>query len=139
MLLVLRQKAHRRRVTTSERQWGNAMCCPMPVDPSVSRRFSILNSIAWAFSSSLRNPTSSFSTTRSEERRVGEEGRSRWAPYHLKKKKKRGDRSDRKTEAEPTRQNQRVTRVQKDTEALLRESGALYAQDTHRRGTCTHV
>src|SRR2546425_6885809 len=25
---------------------------------------------------------------RSEERRVGEEGRSRWAPYHLKKKKK---------------------------------------------------
>src|SRR2546429_8561445 len=24
---------------------------------------------------------------RSEERRVGEEGRSRWAPYHLKKKK----------------------------------------------------
>src|SRR2546427_12784832 len=26
---------------------------------------------------------------RSEERRVGKEGRSRWAPYHLKKKKKR--------------------------------------------------
>src|SRR5258706_12431224 len=25
--------------------------------------------------------------TRSEERRVGKEGRSRWAPYHLKKKK----------------------------------------------------
>src|SRR5256885_8566136 len=25
---------------------------------------------------------------RSEERRVGEEGRSRWSPYHLKKKKK---------------------------------------------------
>src|SRR2546425_13056408 len=25
---------------------------------------------------------------RSEERRVGEEGRSRWAPYHLKKKKR---------------------------------------------------
>src|SRR5256886_9062632 len=24
---------------------------------------------------------------RSEERRVGEEGRSRWSPYHLKKKK----------------------------------------------------
>src|SRR2546430_16241385 len=28
---------------------------------------------------------------RSEERRVGEEGRSRWAPYHLKKKKKEMD------------------------------------------------
>src|SRR5256885_12887902 len=27
------------------------------------------------------------SPERSEERRVGEEGRSRWAPYHLKKKK----------------------------------------------------
>src|ERR1039458_1934534 len=26
--------------------------------------------------------------SRSEERRVGKEGRSRWAPYHLKKKKK---------------------------------------------------
>src|SRR5256885_15949951 len=25
---------------------------------------------------------------RSEERRVGKEGRSRWSPYHLKKKKK---------------------------------------------------
>src|SRR2546430_14889165 len=25
--------------------------------------------------------------SRSEERRVGEEGRSRWSPYHLKKKK----------------------------------------------------
>src|SRR2546428_10228342 len=26
---------------------------------------------------------------RSEERRVGEEGRSRWSPYHLKKKKQK--------------------------------------------------
>src|SRR2546430_16274141 len=29
-----------------------------------------------------------FGKPRSEERRVGEEGRSRWSPYHLKKKKK---------------------------------------------------
>src|SRR5260221_14665367 len=29
------------------------------------------------------------SGVRSEERRVGEEGRSRWAPDHLKKKKKK--------------------------------------------------
>src|SRR5256885_4140954 len=28
-------------------------------------------------------------TVRSEERRVGEECRSRWSPYHLKKKKKK--------------------------------------------------
>src|SRR2546425_8747231 len=33
--------------------------------------------------------TSSTPTTRSEERRVGEEWRSRWSPYHLKKKRKR--------------------------------------------------
>src|SRR2546425_12904687 len=30
---------------------------------------------------------------RSEERRVGEEGRSRWSPDHLKKKKEKVDRS----------------------------------------------
>src|SRR3989440_10966957 len=31
--------------------------------------------------------TSDWGARRSEERRVGEEGRYRWAPYHLKKKK----------------------------------------------------
>src|SRR2546425_4273319 len=31
----------------------------------------------------------SYYQARSEERRVGEEGRSRWSPYHLKKKKKK--------------------------------------------------
>src|SRR2546429_7631688 len=33
--------------------------------------------------------TSTSVENRSEERRVGEEGRSRWAPDHLKKKKKK--------------------------------------------------
>src|SRR2546425_11015986 len=32
-------------------------------------------------------------SARSEERRVGKEGRSRWSPYHLKKKKKRAVRT----------------------------------------------
>src|SRR3989442_13585793 len=32
--------------------------------------------------------SSSPNAWRSEERRVGKEGRSRWSPYHLKKKKK---------------------------------------------------
>src|ERR1039458_7224925 len=32
-------------------------------------------------------PTQAGRPTRSEERRVGEEGRSRWAPYHLKRKR----------------------------------------------------
>src|SRR5256886_12477380 len=35
-----------------------------------------------------RRPWSRTPRKRSEERRVGEEGRSRWSPYHLKKKKK---------------------------------------------------
>src|SRR3990170_5424642 len=35
----------------------------------------------------VRRATPSGETCRSEERRVGEECRSRWAPYHLKKKK----------------------------------------------------
>src|SRR2546425_12543008 len=37
----------------------------------------------------VRNPAQ----LRSGERRVGEEGRSRWAPYHLKKKKKKTKKS----------------------------------------------
>src|SRR5256885_15608141 len=32
-------------------------------------------------------PPRTFSPSRSEERRVGKECRSRWSPYHLKKKK----------------------------------------------------
>jgi len=58
----LRPNATRSRLTTRERQWGMAMDWPMPVDPRVSRRFSILNSIASAFSSSFSKPTSSFRT-----------------------------------------------------------------------------
>src|SRR2546427_11526334 len=40
-------------------------------------------------------------SARSEERRVGEEGRSRWAPYHLKKK--RGKRRFGTTKSEEAR------------------------------------
>src|SRR2546425_12541422 len=36
-------------------------------------------------------------TPRSEERRVGEECRSRWSPYHLKKKTEKNDCSARQT------------------------------------------
>src|SRR2546430_15809019 len=39
--------------------------------------------------------------TRSEERRVGEEGRSRWSPYHLKKKKKKNRHHTIQIEYEP--------------------------------------
>src|SRR3989454_12831314 len=34
-------------------------------------------------------PSRDTQPVRSEERRVGEEGRSRWSPYHLKKKKQK--------------------------------------------------
>src|SRR2546422_11568711 len=36
-----------------------------------------------------RTATTAIRKERSEERRVGKEGRSRWSPYHLKKKKKK--------------------------------------------------
>src|ERR1017187_10829514 len=48
----------------------------------------------WSMASPLaesqmgRSPLDPVTVPRSEERRVGEEGRSRWSPYHLKKKKK---------------------------------------------------
>src|SRR2546430_12129971 len=37
-------------------------------------------------SASLRREWRKIQVDRSEERRVGKEGRSRWSPYHLKKK-----------------------------------------------------
>src|SRR5207253_4707892 len=46
-------------------------------------------SMAWAWPSSARSPrctARALRWRRSEERRVGKECRSRWAPYHLKKK-----------------------------------------------------
>src|SRR3712207_9358465 len=39
--------------------------------------------------SSSRPPTPASRSTRSEERRVGKECRSRWSPYHYKKKRHR--------------------------------------------------
>src|SRR5437660_521372 len=55
-----RPNATRSLSTTRERQCGIAMFWPIPVEPRVSRRFNILNSIASSFSSSCNNPTSSF-------------------------------------------------------------------------------
>src|ERR1039458_10855716 len=40
---------------------------------------------------SRTRPAVASGSTRSEERRVGKEGRYRWAPDHLKKKKKKTD------------------------------------------------
>src|SRR2546430_15323844 len=50
------------------------------VTPSLRASGSMIRRLAWCGTNAARS--------RSEERRVGEEGRSRWAPYHLKKKKR---------------------------------------------------
>src|SRR5437588_11869142 len=47
--------------------------------------------ITCCIKSSDRLPAKSASALRSEERRVGKECRSRWSPYHQKKKKKDED------------------------------------------------
>src|ERR1019366_6865576 len=58
-----RPNATRSLLTTSERQWGIAMPPPMPVEPTFSRRLSILKSIASFFSSRPRSAMSSFRTS----------------------------------------------------------------------------
>src|SRR5260370_444109 len=55
----------------------------MPVRSSCTVTFSVTSSTVGG----NPNTTSGVTTTqRSEERRVGKEGRSRWSPYHQKKK-----------------------------------------------------
>src|SRR5260370_36716996 len=59
----LRPKRTHSRLTAGAWQCGIAMFWTIPVDPSVSRRLSILTSVWSALSSSLRRPTSSFRTS----------------------------------------------------------------------------
>src|SRR2546425_692656 len=54
------------------------------------------NTVHFTTRSSELPPYASVALMRSEERRVGEEGRSRWSPYHLKKKKKKREGADRR-------------------------------------------
>src|SRR3989337_3267955 len=65
----------RRRHTRCYRDWSSEVCSSDLSAP-------------WARASatSVSTSTTQFSCRRSEERRVGEEGRSRGSPYHLKKK-----------------------------------------------------
>src|SRR2546429_8627729 len=65
--------------------------CALPICSGPGRDAATLRRLRhprfhWRAQSGLR--ARGFFGDRSEERRVGEEGRSRWAPYHLKKKKK---------------------------------------------------
>src|SRR5256885_16775992 len=80
----------RRRHTRLQGDWSSDVCysdLPPPRIPSRACRRSAAPAGGTSRSrwSAPRRPTS-----RSEERRVGEEGRSRWSADHLKKKKRKG-------------------------------------------------
>src|SRR6266704_6355422 len=69
----------RRRHTRSKRDWSSDVCS--------SDLASVLTMISAPCRSDSSRPAVN-AAARSEERRVGKECRSRWAPYHLKKNKK---------------------------------------------------
>src|SRR5215475_7196968 len=69
----------RRRHTRCSRDWSSDVCS------SDLRR--VTTTSAGSASTRPRRAAPSSSTRRSEERRVGKECRSRWSPYHYKKKK----------------------------------------------------
>src|SRR3989441_12933265 len=60
---------------------------------------------------------------RSEERRVGKEGRSRWSPYHLKKKQKKNISKDKASK--PFKRNKKVKTH--TTEMYLDDSKRYYS------------
>src|SRR4030066_1097003 len=78
----------RRRHTRFKCDWSSDVCSSdLPVQPYRIER------VPW-----LGVQASSNAPTRSEERRVGKECRSRWSPYHQKKKKKKKHWNDHKYE-----------------------------------------
>src|SRR3984893_18953875 len=70
----------RRRHTRWPRDWSSDVCSSDLGDRSR------MAGVGLAGRMIVFNPRDYNSGERSEERRVGKEGRSRWAPYHLKKK-----------------------------------------------------
>src|SRR5437868_14064755 len=72
----------RRRHTRSKRDWSSDVCS--------SDLFSLATAVVAGpmVTASSRRGSRSASLSRSEERRVGKECRSRWEPNHYKKKKK---------------------------------------------------
>src|SRR2546421_8102287 len=98
----------RRRHTRSDRDWSSDVCSSDLTAARILAEIDRLDAIARAFSRFASpqaeqlplEPVDLYAVARevvrlytlggSGERRVGEEGRSRWAPYHLKKKKKHG-------------------------------------------------
>ena len=74
------KSAQNRRRKNKKFNWGIYIACV--VLGSV-----VLASLGWLLANDLCSLNKKDVTVRSEERRVGKEGRSRWAAYHLKKKK----------------------------------------------------
>src|SRR5215218_10748660 len=74
----------RRRHTRSLCDWSSDVCSS---DLWGSRSVAVMPSIGWAAGAALDDGADALDD-RSEERRVGKECRSRWSPYHSKKKKR---------------------------------------------------
>src|SRR5215218_449716 len=72
----------RRRHTRSLCDWSSDVCSS---DLWGSRSVAVMPSIGWAAGAALDDGADALDD-RSEERRVGKECRSRWSPYHSKKK-----------------------------------------------------
>src|SRR3712207_9524419 len=76
----------RRRHTRYWRDWSSDVCSS-DLRRRARREDSPLHCGLWWTRRAPARGWTCRSTSRSEERRVGEECRSRWSPYHLKKKK----------------------------------------------------
>src|SRR2546422_8885092 len=81
----------RRRHTRCSRDWSSDVCSSdLGSRPTDSLRWSRMRpAVRRCGKRGTPSPPPTSTRWRSEERRVGEEGRSRWSPYHLKKKKKK--------------------------------------------------
>src|SRR5256885_16945308 len=89
----------RRRHTRLQGDWSSDVCSsdlPIPMSGSRAPRRARAIRCGWWTAACRGCPFPGASTAwRSEERRVGKECRSRWSPYHLKKKKKKYAEEDR--------------------------------------------
>src|SRR5256884_9494911 len=80
----------RRRHTRCSRDWSSDVCSSdlAPAAAGLTRRAALLLEDRATISLGVARNQLVIEGVRSEERRVGKECRSRWSPYHLKKKYK---------------------------------------------------
>src|SRR5256885_17021769 len=94
MITVVFFFSSRRRHTRLQGDWSSDVCSSDLSQGASDLHFEAGLPAAMRIRGALRTSGEPISARgladfRSEERRVGEEGRSRWAPDHLKKKKKK--------------------------------------------------